>query len=71
MGFPAENLESIYRNSMEDVQRFFNETHPNHYKIYNLYLPILILMNPISCNERKYKHSHFHNMVAEFPFEDH
>jgi len=24
MGFPAIDYEAIYRNSMEDVQRFFN-----------------------------------------------
>lgn len=24
MGFPAENYESLYRNPMEEVQRFLN-----------------------------------------------
>ena len=36
MGYPSEKIESIYRNSMEDVQKFFNTRHANHYKIYNL-----------------------------------
>ena len=59
MGYPAEKVESVYRNSMQDVQKFFNQNHPNHYKIYNL------------CSERKYPHDRFNNMVAEFPFQDH
>ena len=33
MGFPAENLEGIYRNSMEEVQSFFETRHRNHYKV--------------------------------------
>lgn len=37
MGFPAENIESIYRNSMADVIKFFNLRHADHYRIYNLY----------------------------------
>ena len=27
MGFPSENVESIYRNSMDDVKRLLEERH--------------------------------------------
>ena len=59
MGFPADGTESIYRNDMVDVQRFFETRHKDHYKVYNL------------CSERKYEHSKFHNRVLAFPFDDH
>lgn len=59
MGFPAIDFESVYRNSMEDVKRFFNTRHANCYKIYNL------------CQERRYPWYHFNNSVAEYPFDDH
>jgi hypothetical protein len=36
MGFPADGTEAIYRNDMVDVQRFFNQRHEGHYKVYNL-----------------------------------
>ena len=59
MGFPANDVESLYRNSMEDVKKFFNSRHPDHYMIYNL------------CEERKYHHSNFNGKVREYPFVDH
>jgi len=59
MGFPAENIEGMYRNPMAQVQQFFNENHPNHYKIYNL------------CIERSYDASKFNGFVEVFPFRDH
>eukprot|EP00455_Lapot_gusevi_P002810 TRINITY_DN1115_c0_g1_i3.p1 TRINITY_DN1115_c0_g1~~TRINITY_DN1115_c0_g1_i3.p1 ORF type:complete len:874 (+),score=260.49 TRINITY_DN1115_c0_g1_i3:115-2736(+) len=59
MGFPAENLEGIYRNSMSEVQRFFESRHSGHYKVYNL------------CSERWYDKSRFHDRVLHFPFDDH
>ena len=42
MGLPSTSYEALYRNDMNDVLNFFNERHPEHYKVYNL------------CEEKKY-----------------
>ena len=58
MGFPSTSIEGLYRNPLEEVQKFFNTRHPSHYKIYNL------------CEERKYPDNTFFKQ-AYFPFKDH
>lgn len=58
MGFPSQKFESMYRNKLTTVQRFFNQRHPKLYKIYNL------------CSERDYDPHLFAN-VACYPFDDH
>lgn len=58
-GYPAESLEGIYRNHYKDVYNFFEQRHPERYRIYNL------------CTERSYDKEKFHNRVAEFRFDDH
>ena len=58
MGFPSTSIEGIYRNSMEEVKRFFSKRHPNHYKVYNL------------CDDKKYGKNCFYKQ-GYFPFKDH
>ncbi|OQR70076.1 phosphatidylinositol 3 [Tropilaelaps mercedesae] len=63
MGYPAEKLESMYRNQVDQVAKFLNEKHKDRYKIYNL------------CKERqknKYPKDKFTGHVCDdFSFEDH
>ncbi|KAH8257675.1 hypothetical protein KR038_001566, partial [Drosophila bunnanda] len=60
MGYPAPDIiEGMFRNRLEDVYKFMEENHGQHYKIYNL------------CPERNYDIFKFHGRVGIYPFVDH
>ena len=60
MGWPSIGAEGLYRNHIDEVARFFDEHHPNQFKIYNL------------CAERHYDSSPFGAAeVVRYPFPDH
>ena len=59
MGFPSRGVEGKYRNSEDDVYKFFQQRHAGHYRIINL------------CSERGYRLDLFHGSVARYPFPDH
>lgn len=59
MGFPSSSLEGVYRNPMDEVQRFIHTYHAGHCRVVNL------------CSERSYDPACFDGNVACFPFDDH
>eukprot|EP01105_Mastigella_eilhardi_P006521 TRINITY_DN18064_c0_g1_i1.p1 TRINITY_DN18064_c0_g1~~TRINITY_DN18064_c0_g1_i1.p1 ORF type:complete len:655 (+),score=126.28 TRINITY_DN18064_c0_g1_i1:131-2095(+) len=58
MSFPAQGLTSVWRNHIEEVERFLQTNHPNNFKIWNL-------------TETPYDYKGFTNKVLDYPFPDH
>ena len=62
MGYPSTGMETIYRNDLEDVIKFFKVKHNNEVKVYNLCLE----------KDRIYDKSVFQGIkVGLFPANDH
>ena len=59
MSLPSTGIEKFYRNPIEDVVKFMDQHHNNHYMIFDL------------CLERSYDHSLFHDRVTHYKFQDH
>lgn len=58
MSFPADGVESTYRNDINDVVTFLEGMHRDHYMVYNL-------------TERSYDYSKFSNVNSSFGWPDH
>jgi hypothetical protein len=60
-GFPAVGLEHFYRNPRNEIRRFLDHHHKDHYKIYNF------------CCEygRGYHPNEFYGRSERYPFKDH
>ncbi|KAJ7484720.1 phosphatases II [Mycena latifolia] len=61
MGFPAEGLESFYRNNRVDAKRFLEHRHGKNFWVFN-FCPI---------RENSYSASFFDGRVSRYPFPDH
>ncbi|KAE8627214.1 hypothetical protein XENTR_v10006909 [Xenopus tropicalis] len=59
MSFPSSGKQSFYRNPIEEVARFLDSKHQDHYKIYNL------------CSEKGYDPKYFHYRVERVFIDDH
>ena len=59
MGYPSESMESMYLNSLDDVKRFLEEQHKDHFKVYNF------------CSEQCYGIQKLHYRVSVYPFNFH
>lgn len=59
MGFPAKGAEALYRNPRDEVRRFLQWAHPDHYRIYNL------------CIEASHVDNGFKEETVRFPCIDH
>ncbi|XP_067889530.1 putative tyrosine-protein phosphatase TPTE isoform X2 [Heterodontus francisci] len=59
MSFPSSGKQSLYRNPIEEVARFFDTKHKDHYKVYNL------------CSEKGYNPRYFHYRVERVFIDDH
>ena len=62
MGYPSTGMETLYRNDLQDIIKFFKVKHNDEFKVYNLCLE----------KERIYKKESFPNgRVGLFPANDH
>ncbi|XP_064624452.1 cyclin-G-associated kinase-like isoform X2 [Lineus longissimus] len=52
MSYPAEGIETAYRNHIDDVRCYLDARHPSSYAVYNL-------------SQRQYKNIKFQNRVSE------
>lgn len=59
MGAPCEGREALYRNPMDQVQRFLARRHGTRCRVYNL------------CAERAYDCTRLGAQVVRYPLEDH
>ncbi|XP_052089729.1 phosphatidylinositol 3,4,5-trisphosphate 3-phosphatase TPTE2-like isoform X2 [Mytilus californianus] len=59
MSFPSSGVRKLYRNPIEDVARFLDTKHKDHYRVYDL------------CSERNYDPNKFHGRVERLFIDDH
>ena len=61
MGIPSVDYQKVYRNRIEDVERFLETRHGASYKVYNL------------CSETRntYSMERFAGRFERYPFDDH
>lgn len=58
MAYPASGIEKSYRNSIDDVAKFFQKNHDNNYLVINV-------------SSRKYDYDKFGSRVKDYFWPDH